>query len=128
MKRVVIESPFGTNPDGSRADQATVDRNIAYARRAMLWCLRKGYSPYGSHLLYPQCLDDATPDERELGIKAGFAWGRAAELVLVFGDYGLTPGMLRGIARAADDGQDVLRVLIGPNELPIRDAHFDEVP
>lgn len=126
MKRVIIESPFGTNPDGSRADIPTVDRNIEYAQRAMLWCLRKGWAPYGSHLLYPQCLNDATPAERELGITAGFAWGKVAQMVIVFGDYGITPGMLRGIKRAEEDGQSILRVLIGKNDAAIVDAHFDE--
>jgi hypothetical protein len=116
MKRVLIESPFGTNPDGSRADMGTMARNVEYARRAMLWCLRKGYAPYGSHLLYPQCLDDATPAERELGIQAGFAWGEAAELVIVFEDYGLTPGMQRGVERSKAAAQPLERVCIGPNE------------
>jgi hypothetical protein len=119
VKRVIIESPFGTNPDGTRADVATVGRNIAYAQRAMLWCLRKGWAPYGSHLLYPQCLNDATPAERELGINAGFAWGMVADLVIVFADYAITPGMLRGIKRAEIARQDVMRVLIGKNEDPL---------
>lgn len=116
MKRVLIESPFGTNPDGTRADEATMARNVEYARRAMLWCLRQGYAPYGSHLLYPQCLDDSTPSERELGIQAGFAWGAAAELVIVFEDYRLTPGMLRGVERSNAAGQPIQHLTIGANE------------
>lgn len=120
MRLVVIESPFGTNPDGSRADPETVERNLVYARRAMLWCLRRAWPPYGSHLLYPQCLNDATPEERELGIQSGFEWGKMADAVLVFTDYGITPGMLRGIDRAREAGQLVEHVKIGRND----EEHF----
>lgn len=41
----------------------------------MLDALDRGEAPYASHLLYTQMLDDTIPAERELGIKAGFAWG-----------------------------------------------------
>jgi hypothetical protein len=107
--RVIIESPLGSRPDGTRIDPDSKEfqDNVTYARACMLDSLRRGEAPYGSHLLYPQCLDDATPEEREQGIQAGFAWGAVAELVAVYCDKGLTAGMRRGIARAQEAGQRI---------------------
>ena len=41
MILVVIESPYGTNHDGSRADAATIDRNLRYLRACMHDCLQR---------------------------------------------------------------------------------------
>lgn len=107
--RVIIESPLGRRPDGTRIDPNSPEfvENVAYAKRAMLDSLRRGEAPYGSHLLYPQCLNDATPEEREMGIQAGFAWGAVADIVAVYSDRGVTEGMRRGIERAQAAGQRV---------------------
>lgn len=109
MIRVIIESPLGSRVDGSRIDPASEEfaQNLAYARRCLLDSLRRNEAPYASHLLYPQCLDDATHEERELGIRAGFAWGLHADLVAVYTDRGITLGMQRGIERARAEGQRV---------------------
>lgn len=88
MKRVGIESPLS-------GDFA---RNIRYARLCALDCLRRGEAPYASHLLYTQVLNDATPEERKLGMEAGFAWNAAAELAAVYTDLGISGGMRAGIA------------------------------
>jgi hypothetical protein len=80
--------------------------------------LRRGEAPYGSHLLYPQVLDDATPEERKQGMEAGFAWADAAEiagrkdlvhesLVAVYVDRGVTDGMRKGIARHERNGMRI---------------------
>lgn len=90
MKRVIIESPYAGD----------IERNIKYAKRCMWDSLKRGEAPFLSHLLYPQVLDDTNPDERELGMKAGFEWGRGAELTAVYVDYGITPGMGDGIVEA----------------------------
>lgn len=87
MKRVVIESPLS-------GDFA---RNIRYARLCALDCLRRGEAPYASHLLYTQILDDARPEDRKLGMSAGFAWNGAAELAAVYTDLGISGGMRAGI-------------------------------
>lgn len=109
MKLVVVESPYGSNPDGSRADALTVERNVRYARAAVADCLRRGEAPLASHLLYPQpgVLDDGDPEERKLGMEAGFAWGAAAELVVAYIDLGWTAGMKLGVERARARGAAV---------------------
>lgn len=53
--RVLIESPYAGD----------VERNIHYAREAVLDCLKRGEAPYASHLFFPQVLDDLKPEERK---------------------------------------------------------------
>lgn len=89
MKLVEIESPYAGD----------VERNLEYARAAMRDSLMRGEAPIGSHLIYtqPGILDDTIPEEREMGMEAGKAWGRHAELVAVYMDLGLSGGMKWGI-------------------------------
>lgn len=102
MKKVVIESPLS-------GDFA---RNLQYARLCALDCVNRGEAPYASHLLMTQFLDDRNPEHRKLGMKAGFAWGEAADLVVVYRDLGISHGMEEGIQRAKERGKPVeLRVL-----------------
>ncbi len=97
MKKVVIESPLS-------GDFA---RNIRYARLCGLDCIRRGEAPYASHLLMTQFLDDALPEERKVGMEAGFAWGAVGELVAVYQDLGLSGGMKMGIDNAQNRGQEI---------------------
>lgn len=109
MILTVIESPFGTRPDGTRCTPEEMARNVRYLKRAIFDSLSRGEAPFASHGFYPLVLDDATPVERELGIKAGLAWGAKAGLCAVYIDMGETSGMTRGIARHVDNG---LRIAI----------------
>lgn len=97
MKRVIIESPYAGD----------IERNIKYAKRCMWDSLNRGEAPFLSHLLYPQVLDDTKPDERKMGIEAGFKWGKVADLTAVYVDYGITPGMGDGIIEAWKQGRDI---------------------
>lgn len=90
MKLVILESPLSGD----------IEQNIEYARKCMKDCLMRGESPMASHLLYTQCLDDNIPDERILGIKAGFAWRKAADYTVVYEDRGISEGMKLGIDHA----------------------------
>jgi len=94
MKRVVIESPFA----------GEVAENIAYAKRCVQDCLKRGEAPYASHLFFTQegLLDDLVHEERELGIKAGFIWGEAAVLSAFYIDRGVSGGMKRGVLAALE--------------------------
>ena len=89
MKLVILESPYAGG----------VEANVKYARECMKDCLLKGEAPFVSHLLYTQdgVLDDDVPDERELGIRAGWEWRRVAELTVVYTDLGISEGMKGGI-------------------------------
>jgi hypothetical protein len=95
MRLVIVESPLSGD----------VPTNQEYARLALLDSLRRGESPLASHLLYPQVLDDAEPDERRIGIEAGLAWGIHADATVVYTDKGISQGMKLGINRALAEGR-----------------------
>ena len=97
MRRVIVESPFAGD----------VERNTVYARACLRDCLLRGEAPFASHLLYTQVgiLNDKIPDDRKLGMEAGFAWGLVAETTVVYIDYGISNGMAAGIKRAEEAGR-----------------------
>lgn len=106
MRLVIVESPYAGD----------VKLNERYARAALRDCLYRGEAPFASHLLYTQTgvLDDLDPVEREVGMIAGFEWGRVAEATAVYRDLGISAGMQRGILRAAEEHRPVeFRSLIG---------------
>lgn len=94
MKLIIIESPFAPS------EKHTVDEHIDYARLCMHDSLLRGEAPYASHLLYTQesVLDDTVPEERKLGIEAGFAWKHVEGVLTVFyTDLGYSNGMKQAI-------------------------------
>lgn len=95
---VILESPF------ANADKFLFDRNRRYLELAMLDCLKRGEAPFASHKMYTQCLDDNIPEQRELGIQAGFAWRSMAHKTVVYEDLGISRGMEYGIAHAKEIG------------------------
>lgn len=113
MKLVVIESPLAL--DGQFA------RNIRYARLCGLDCIRKGEAPYASHLLMTQFLDDTIPEERKLGMDAGFAWGAVGDICVVYQDFGITKGMQEGIDRALGNGKMVVYRKLPPELMALLD-------
>lgn len=99
MRTVVIESPYA-------GDVAT---NLRYLRACMRDCLLRGESPYASHALYTQegVLRDDVPEERKLGIEAGFVWRAASSATVVYEDLGYSSGMVLGIKAAEAMGHPV---------------------
>jgi hypothetical protein len=118
VKPIVIESPLGSRPDGTRCGQAEYERNVEYLDACILDSLRRGEAPFASHGLYPGPLNDAKPDERKLGMEAGFVIASAlhagADAPRVFYmDRGETPGMAQGRIQAERIGQKVLERRLG---------------
>lgn len=113
MKLVIIESPFAA----TTMEQAA--RHIAYARAALRDSLMRGEAPFASHLLYtqPGVLDDSNEAERGIGINAGLEWGPMADLVAVYEDLGVSPGMWLGIGTARDRGMLVEHRRLDPAKL-----------
>lgn len=120
MIRVVVESPFGRNLDGSKCTPEEYARNTRYLNRALLDSLRRGEAPYASHRFYPGLLDDTDPADRELGMRAGLVWAEHAEVCVVYCDHGVTEGMSRGIAQHEARGMFIEHRTIG--EESIRDT------
>ena len=84
---VIIESPYMGN----------VKSNVAYARKCMSDSLLRGESPFASHLLYTQVLDDTKEIERLTGMSRAFNWYRHADLMAVYTDKGISTGMQKGM-------------------------------
>jgi hypothetical protein len=89
MMRVILESPFGADPQ----------RFIPYGRACVAHSLSLDEAPMAMHLLYtqPGVLDDTDPVQREMGMEAAFSWYAAAQAVVVYRDFGISTGMQRGI-------------------------------
>jgi hypothetical protein len=100
MKRVYVASPFNAGTvEGIR-------QNILYGRLAMLDSLARGEAPYLSHLLYTQVWAE-TPELRTKGLEAGQVYRRAADLVAIYADLGITEGMRFAMSGAEIAGQPV---------------------
>lgn len=103
MIPVILESPFA----GDR------ERNARYLRACIRDCLARGEAPFASHRMYTDALDDDVPEDRELGIHAGFAWRSVAAKTVIYLDLGESRGMTYGIEHAAKLGHTVERRWLG---------------
>lgn len=103
VRCVIVESPFAAPTEHG------VDENVRYARAAVRDCLMRGESPYASHLLYtqPGILRDDEPDERVIGMFAGFAWIERADATVVYVDRGISKGMKSGASNARNRGKPI---------------------
>jgi hypothetical protein len=99
MRLVIVESPFRATP------HRTLKQHREYLRLAMADCIRRGESPMASHHLLPEILMDDSPYERALGIRAGLAWGIHADVIGVYSQLGVSPGMAQAIGVYKDAGK-----------------------
>ena len=82
MQKVFICSPYCGD----------IEHNIEVARYAGHIAAVTGYVPVIPHLLYPQFLDDNSPDERILGIQLGAELLKASDMMWLIGTK-ITKGM-----------------------------------
>lgn len=118
MIRVILESPFGADPD----------KFIPYGRAAVADSIKRGEAPLAMHLLYtqPGILNDQVSTDRAKGMEAAFAWYPGAELCVVYRDFGISNGMQAGIDLAMSYGLQIdYRSLRGRGVLP---AVFETFP
>lgn len=101
---VIIESPFA-NPDPVEAKA-----NMDYLSDCLHDSLCRGEAPFASHAIYtlPGVLDDSVPEERDLGIHAGFEFHRVADYMVVYTDRGISSGMGWGVKSAMEIGLPVI--------------------
>lgn len=76
-----------------------VEKNILAAKYYSRFAVDKGYIPIAPHLLFPQFLNDADPNERQLGLFFGDALMSKCSEVWVFGSR-VSAGMETEIKRA----------------------------
>ena len=108
---VDVESPY------NGPDEATIRRNIRYARACVRDSLMRGEVPFASHLLYtqPGILDDRIESERAHGIAAGKALMAQCSLTAVYMDLGMSRGMEFGVAEATVAGRAIEYRTLGPS-------------
>lgn len=105
MRRVIIESPYAGD----------VARNKAYLQACIRDCLRRGETPYASHQMLTDALDDGDPEQRKQGIEAGYEWWFAADAVVFYVDLGWSPGMARAEVEAVARGAHIKARSLGPD-------------
>jgi hypothetical protein len=100
---VCIESPFKPSDAdiskyaGRYSPAELLRQNLVYARLALDSALKRGETPFASHLLYTQVWSEK-PELREAGIKAGIEMHKRADVIALYVDLGVSSGM-----RAASD-------------------------
>jgi hypothetical protein len=99
MRRVYVESPYA----------GEIEKNLLFLRRCLADCFKRGEAPFASHGLYTQhgVLDDTIPDERVLGIRAGFEFALHCDATVVYVDRGISFGMIEGMRHAVEHGRPV---------------------
>jgi len=100
MRLVVMASPYAGDIEG----------NLEYARLCLRDSLLRGEAPIAGHLLYTQTgvLDDHNISERAHGMAAGHEWIRAADVLIVYTDKGISTGMYEDIEIARQEGVEVV--------------------
>lgn len=92
LRRVVVETPYRATLE------RTTEQHRLYLTHALRDCVMRQESPYASHGLLIEALDDDDPVERALGMKCGWAWAEKADAVVIYCDLGVSPGMRESIA------------------------------
>ena len=98
MKRIYVCSPYAGDVDG----------NIRNAYRYCRFVIENGKNPIASHLLYPQFLDDDSPEERKIGLELGLDLLRVCDELWCFGSR-ISKGMKAEITMAEELGIPVRR-------------------
>lgn len=98
-KIVYIASPYAGDIEG----------NIKFAKAACLLAMEHGSTPVAAHLLYPQMLDDAVPEQRELGLKMGLRLLGACDELWLCGSR-ISNGMQEELKSAGKLGIPVRRI------------------
>ena len=101
MKRVIIESPYRAS------ERHTVEEHVSYLNSILRAVAMSCVSPYASHRILTEALDDSDERERELGIMCGLAWHSVADEMWVFTDLGVSEGMKHAICHANSVGLPV---------------------
>jgi hypothetical protein len=94
MRLVILESPFRGK------DMQEHYRYRQYLEACIRDSIARGESPYASHRIIPGALDDSVPEERDKGIRVGYAWWKYAAAIVFYVDNGMSEGMHKALQRA----------------------------
>lgn len=98
MKPVIIESPY----------KGDIKENMEYLQRCIRQSIFLKEAPFASHRMYTEALDDNAPEERKLGIQAGFEWMILAKAVIFCIDRGMSEGMHNALDHAVALGKEII--------------------
>ena len=98
-KLVYIASPYAGD----------VQENILAAQNACRYAMAQGAVPIAVHLMYPQFLDDGSPEDREAGLQMGIRVLKACDELWLCGDR-VSAGMQRELYAAVQLGIPVQRI------------------
>jgi len=90
MRRVVICSPW-------RGD---TELHARYLDACLRDSYARGEAPIAAHAIGPRVLREEVAEDRALGLRAGLAWIRCADAVVVYHDLGISAGMHRELIYA----------------------------
>ena len=86
MKLIYVASPYAGD----------IQKNTEFAKKACRHVMNEGHAFFAPHLLYPQLLDDAKPQEREKGIAMGIAMIHRCDELWCYGEC-ISQGMAQEI-------------------------------
>lgn len=89
MKLIYVASPYAGD----------IEKNVEYAKEACRTVMESGNAFFAPHLLYPSVLDDAVPEERQLGIDMGLTMLSRCDELWAFGPR-ISAGMQAEIEEA----------------------------
>ena len=98
-KLVYIASPYAGD----------VQENILAAQNACRYAMAQGAVPIAVHLMYPQFLDDGSPEDREAGLQMGIRVLKACDELWLCGGR-VSAGMQRELDAAVQIGIPIRRI------------------
>ena len=98
-KLIYIVSPYAGD----------VPENILAAQNACRYAMAQGAVPIAVHLMYPQFLDDGSPEDREAGLQMGIRVLKACDELWLCGDR-VSAGMQRELDAAVQIGIPIRRI------------------
>lgn len=98
MKLIYVASPLSGD----------VERNLKFARQACCAVMDSGCAFFAPHLLYPNFLDDAIPEQRKLGMDMGMTVLAKCDELWAFGER-ISEGMAAEMREAERLGIPVRR-------------------
>lgn len=79
-----------------------IARNVEYAKSLTRAAVAAGYAPVTTHLYLTRVLNDADPEERVAGMRAGAEILHCCRYILVGGRFGISEGMKEEIRQAKE--------------------------
>jgi hypothetical protein len=93
-KNVILITPFMAE------DPSIAEKMKRYAARATRDSINKHEAPLASHLFFYSVLNEKDPIERDIGLQSQLSWLRVADIIAVYVDFSITPGMKVAINNA----------------------------